>query len=124
MKASGTVLSTVALLLGFYQAPFAHIHPDDTDHPVTSTPVHWHVHHQGPPSSACSISAATDDDDAIDVGWNAQACSFTQIPFDFTVVEPVAPPVIAFSAMPVLIPHRRGHDPPELASRSPRAPPL
>ena len=123
MNVSGTVLSAVALLWGFYQAPFAHIHADDTDHPVTSTPVHWHVHHQSPPNPACSITAPVDDDD-VDVGWNARTCSFTQVPFSFMAAEPVALPIVTLSTVPVLIPQPRGHDPPELASKSPRAPPL
>ena len=123
MRVSGTVLSTLALLLGFYQAPFSHIHADDFDHPASAAPVHWHFHREAPVPPTPLISASTADDDAIDVGWNALRCSFTGIPFVFNIAEAVQPPAPAPVAIPVRILHRRGHDPPELARQSPRAPP-
>lgn len=71
MRVSETILTKLALLLGFYQAPFAHIHADDSDHPVSSTIIQWHVHHDVPSSAPSLIGMPTADDDAIDVGWNA-----------------------------------------------------
>jgi hypothetical protein len=123
VRVSGTVLGTAALLLGFYQAPFAHIHPDDLDHPATSTLVHWHFHHQAPVTPTPLIVAPTDDDDAIDVGWNALRCPVTQVQFDCDIAETVHLPAIALTSVPLPIPQRRGHDPPELAPKLPRAPP-
>jgi hypothetical protein len=120
----GTVLSTVALLLGFYQAPFSHIHPDDFDHPDSSSIIHWHVHHEPASAPTPLMTAPTADDDAIDVGWNALGCSSTHIPFSFEIVEAVNPPTITLSSIPASVPHRRGHDPPVLAGQSPRAPPV
>lgn len=122
MRVSGTVLGTVALLLGFYQAPFSHIHPDDFDHPATSTIIHWHFH-RGAVSPTPLIVAPADDDDAIDVGWNALGCPFAQVQFDCDIAEAVHLPALALTSIPLPIPQRRGHDPPELAPKLPRAPP-
>ena len=124
MSVSGTVLGTAALLLGFYQAPFSHIHLEDFDHPASATLIHWHLHYQAPSAPTPLISALTADDDAIDVGWNALRCSFTGIPFDFNIAETIQPPAVAQTSTPVPAPYRRGHDPPEKAApKSPRAPP-
>ena len=122
MRVSGTILGTAALLLGFYQAPFLHIHPDDFDHPATSTIVHWHFHRSAVSPTPLIVGPA-DDDDAIDVGWNALGCSFTQVHFDCDIAEAVPLPAVALTSIPLPIPQRRGHDPPELAPKLPRAPP-
>ena len=65
VRIGGVTLSVLALLLGFLQAPFDHIHPEDLDHPMTSGPVHVHGHNastgHGP-----FIAPRTDDDDEID----------------------------------------------------------
>lgn len=123
MRVSGTVLGTAALLLGFYQAPFLHIHAEDFDHPATSSLIHWHLHHEAPVSPTPLFVAPTADDDAIEVAWNALRCSFTAIQYDCDVAEAVHLPAIAITAVPLPIPQRRGHDPPELAPKLPRAPP-
>jgi len=101
-------------LLGFYQAPFAHIHTDDIDHPASSTLTHWHLHHESPVAPVAFINAPTADDDAIDVSWNALRCSSTDIPFDFDIAEHVQLQATTLSSTPVAVPQRRGHDPPEL----------
>jgi hypothetical protein len=123
VSVSGTVLCIVALLLGFYQAPFAHIHTDDSDHPA-SPPLHLHLHHQVPTVPAPLISSPTADTDAIDVGWNLLKGSFIEIPFDLAIAGVAHLPTIAFSFAPVPTPRGRGHDPPEPAPKSPRAPPV
>lgn len=124
MRIPGTVLCVVALLWGFYQAPFAHFHPDDLDHPASASLVHWHLHHYEANNVTRTISAQTADDDAIDVGWNAVRCSLAQISCDFDVADIVRAPGMTVTVAPVQIPQRRGHDPPEQTSKSPRAPPL
>ena len=124
MKVLGTVLSTAALMLGFYQAPFSHIHVDDFEHPPSSAPIHWHLHHETTSTPERLLSAPSADDDAIDVGWNVVRCSAIEIPVDLFIAEAVQLPAETFTSTPVLIPHRRGHDPPELALRSPRSPPV
>lgn len=124
MRISGTVLGTAALLLGFYQAPFSHIHAGDFDHPATSSLIHWHFHHEVPATPTPIFIAPTADDDAIDVGWNALRCSFTGIQYDCVIAEAVHLPAIAFASVPLPIPQQRGHDPPELAPKLPRSPPV
>lgn len=124
MRVSGAVLGTAAVLLGFYQAPFAHIHAEDFDHPATSTLIHWHFHYEAPVSPTPLIVAPTADDDAIDVGWNALRCSVTQIQFDCDIAEAVHLPAVALTSIPLPIPQKRGHDPPELTFKLPRAPPF
>jgi hypothetical protein len=124
VKVSGTILATLALLVGFYQAPFSHIHPDDFDHPATSSPVHWHFHHEVPSGPTPLIGAPLADDDAIDVGWNALRSSSAEISFDFDFAETIHIPLTVFTSAPAAVPRQCGHDPPELASKSPRAPPL
>src|SRR5262249_10321676 len=119
----GTIFGGLALLFGFYQAPFAHIHVDDFDHPANGSFVHWHLHHDEP-NFGTALSAPTADDDAIDVGWNAVSSSSPQISCDFDTMEIVRVPAVTVATEPVQIPFRRGHDPPDLARRSPRAPPL
>ncbi|MBV8732375.1 MAG: hypothetical protein JO336_21400 [Acidobacteriia bacterium] len=124
MRVPGTILGALALLVGFYQAPFAHIHVDDFDHPASTSPVHWHLHHDAPSGATPAISAPTADDDAIDIGWNAVKCSFAHISCDFAAAAIVEVSAVQLIAEPVQIPLRRGHDPPDLARKSPRSPPL
>ena len=125
MRVPGTILGGLALLFGFYQAPFAHIHVEDEfDHPASTPVVHWHFHHHQPSGASLAISAPTADDDAIDIGWNVVKCSVTHISSDFAVAAFVEVSAVKVTSEPVQIPLRRGHDPPDLARKSPRAPPL
>ena len=124
MRVSGTILGALALLLGFYQAPFAHIHTDDFDHPASTSLVHWHLHHEESSSTTPAFNAPTADDDAIDVGWNAVRSSSPHISCDFATTEIVQVLAVNVTTEPVQIPLRRGHDPPDVAPKSPRAPPL
>ena len=123
MRVPGTILGALALLFGFYQAPFAHIHPEDSDHPASASLLHWHLPQEFSDATP-AVSAPTADDDAIDIGWNVVKCAFTQIACDFNIVEIAHLPILAANAAALPIPQRRGHDPPELAPKSPRAPPL
>jgi hypothetical protein len=43
---------------------------------------------------------------------------------DFAIAATVEVPAVRPTSEPVQIPLRRGHDPPDLAHKSPRAPPL
>ena len=122
MRRHGAFLSAAALLWGFYQAPFLHIHPEDLEHPVTTGLVHAHV--PEPFAGSAPVAGAyTADDDAIDVRWNVFPPSF--LPFVFHVAisttASVPPLVVRSARVPVL--HRRSHDPPELTPKPPRAPP-
>ena len=121
MRVPGTILSIAALLWGFAQAPFFHIHPEELEHPATSL-AHLHVH-AAPTVPGPSIGAHTDDDDAIDVEWGIappSAVAFLLEPAIFEALDIVPSPVISGA---VVIPQPRGHDPPDLTPRHPRPPP-
>jgi hypothetical protein len=120
MRAPGSIASIAALLWGFQQAPFLHIHPEETDHPAAPVE-HIHVPAHLPPGPA--IYAHTADDDEIDLEWRiAQppaAALVLDLAFSGTVAIPVPPVVSA----PLVTPQPRGHDPPDLIPKQPRAPP-
>ena len=122
MRLTGAILSTATLLWGLYQAPFLHIHPEDLDHPPTPALVHLHVH-ATLPSSTNFISAHTDDDDAVDVGWNPVQPSSLALSFDFIAAETAHIPPLVRASVPLPVPLQRGHDPPGLTPEQPRAPP-
>jgi hypothetical protein len=120
VKVSGLALSFAALSWGFLQAPFLHIHPDDHDHPATP-PVHTH-YHVAQRASAPAIDAA--DDDAIELEWSAMRPSGIDFHCDLGIPEgaSIAAPTFS-SSVAIQVPQYRGHDPPDLDSKQPRAPP-
>lgn len=123
MCVPGTVVSIAALLWGFLQAPFFHIHPEDLDHSATSGPVHVHVR-AASSTSRPAIGALTADDDAVDVPWTIVQPAGVAFAFDLAVAESaVLIPAPAFISVAVPIPQRRGHDPPDVNPKHPRAPP-
>src|SRR5438445_10034033 len=93
VQAAGAVLSIAALFWGFLQAPFLHIHAEETDHPATS-PVHLHVH-VAQRALGPALCAHTADDDAIDVEWRIAPPSAATYSLDLAVsgtVTVAAPP--------------------------------
>ena len=121
MQASGAILSIAALFWGFLQAPFLHIHAEETDHPATSL-AHMHVH-SAQTASGPTICAHTADDDAIDVEWRIAPPSAGVFPLDLIVSGTVTVAAPAVVSIALLIPRPRGHDPPDLTPKQPRAPP-
>jgi len=121
VRASGAILSIASLLLGLVQAPFLHVHGEETDHPAASL-VHLHFHAPEIGSNP-TICAHTADDDAIDVEWRIALPSSVGFPLHLAVSS------TAFIAAPLLIsiavqiPQPRAHDPPDLTSKQPRSPP-
>lgn len=122
MRIGGVILSVLALLWGFLQAPFDHIHPEELDHPATTAPVHLHVHEsfaeRGP-----SIAARTDDDDEIDVLWSVASAGHVVLHASAALSEWVPVPAPSLVSFAVSVPRHRGHDPPEFSPKIPRAPP-
>ena len=122
MGTGKVILSVLALLWGFLQAPFDHIHPEELQHQPTSAPVHLHAHKtstgHGP-----FIAPRTADDDEIDVLWSAATCAKVVLHADAEVAAPVSVPVPSIASATILIPLPRGHDPPEFSPKIPRAPP-
>ena len=121
MRVAGVILSIAALFWGLVQAPFQHIHLEETDHPATP-PVHLHAHvSQKAPGR--TIGAHTADEDAIDVEWCITQPPTGIFALDLAVSESVViePPRVVSAA--VSIPRPRGHDPPDLTPKQPRSPP-
>ena len=107
--------------LGLHQAPFLHIHAEETDHPATS-PAHLHVHlaQKAPGPTICAHTA---DDDAIDVEWRIAPPSATTYSLDLAASGAVTVDGPPADSIALLIPQPRGHDPPDLIPKQPRAPP-
>jgi hypothetical protein len=122
VRAPGAILSTAALLWGFVQAPFFHIHPEDFDHPATATPAHMHIH-LAPVALGPALSALTADDDAVDVEWGIARTSAVSFAVDLSIREAILISAPTFASTAVQIPQQCGHDPPELTPKQPRAPP-
>jgi hypothetical protein len=124
VRTGGVSLGVIALLWGFLQAPFGHIHPGEEleDHQATAAPVHLHVHEtfagHGP-----FIAPHTADDDEIDVLWNAATSASVVVHADAELSERVLVPAPSVASAAILIPRHRGHDPPESSPKIPRAPP-
>ena len=122
MRTRGVILGVLALLWGFLQAPFDHIHPEELEHQAITAPVHLHMHETftgyGP-----LIAPRTADDDEIDVLWSVATSANIVLHADAELGErvPVSDPSLASVA--VLVPRHRGHDPPEFSPKIPRAPP-
>jgi len=121
VRAHGAILSIAALFWGFLEAPFLHVHAEETDHPATSL-AHLHIRAtQIAPGPA--ICAHTADDDAVDVEWRIAPPTASALSIDLAVsatVTVAAPPA---DSIALLIPQPRGHDPPDLTPKQPRAPP-
>jgi hypothetical protein len=122
VRAPGAILSTAALLWGFVQAPFFHIHPEDFDHPAPATLSHVHVR-SAPAAPGPAISALTADDDAVDVEWGIARVSAVSLAVDLSIPDTILIPAPTFVSAAVQTPQQRGHDPPELTPKQSRAPP-
>ena len=121
MRSASTILSTVALLAGFIQAPFIHIHLTVAEHAAAAIS-HLHAHvsqeHSGP-----LIGAHTADEDAIDVEWRIAAARAFDLSWDLAVIETAIVQPLMRSSEAAPPPQPRGHDPPDFNPRSPRSPP-
>ena len=123
MRTGKLILGVVALLWGFVQAPFDHIHPEELEHAVTTSPVHIHEH-ESFTERAPSIASRTDDDDEVDVLWSIATSALFVLHADLTLGERISVPTPSQVSVVVLIPEYPGHDPPEFAPTIPRAPPV
>ncbi len=131
MRWSCTIVSLLALLWGFVQAPFdhvhAHIHADDLDHihgsGISGSGIS-HVHLRSESSDArTSLKAHTADDSAVDVAWSICASSANFFHMDLEAVGQFLPAVELVPSATILSCRLHSHDPPVLASLIPRAPP-
>jgi hypothetical protein len=105
----------------FVQAPFLHVHLEESDHPPAPlTQLHIPKSHG---STGPTIAAHSADDDAIIIEWRIASPPaqpvIADLPVTWTdIYEP--PSVISFATD---VPQPRAHDPPELGPRQPRSPP-
>jgi hypothetical protein len=122
VRTPGAILSTAALVWGFVQAPFFHIHPEDFDHPATATLTHVHFR-SVPVAPGPMLCALTADDDAVDVEWGIARTSAVSFAVDLSIREAIYIPAPTLVSAAVQTPQQRGHDPPELTPKQSRAPP-
>ena len=121
MRTPTAILGLAALFGAFLQAPYLHIHIDISDHPAASPA---HVHAQlASKTSGPAIAAHTADEDAFDVEWTISLLSAAPFPLALAATETavITPPPFASAAL--LMTRPRGHDPPDLVPKQPRAPP-
>jgi hypothetical protein len=121
VQAAGAILSIAVLVLGFLQAPFLHIHAEETNHHATSL-IHFHLH-AAQTASGLTICAHTADDDAIDVEWRIALPSGVAFSLDLAAAGTTAVAATPLVSIVVQIPQPRAHDPPDLIPKQPRAPP-
>lgn len=116
-----TIAATVALLLSFAQAPFAHMHRREPGRSHPATILHSHVGLLSDRSLA--FHGLDGDDDVRPVDWvvlaRDSAPSFVAV-----ISEPLAIPAPVESYELLRVPAPRAHDPPGLPSLPPRAPPV
>jgi len=122
VRTGGVIFGVLALLWGFLQAPFDHIHAEELEHPAIAAPVHLHVHRSFTECGLC-IVPRTDDDAEVDVLWSVATTSPVMLHADVELGERVAVPTPSLASVAVFIPRHRGHDPPGSSSKIPRAPP-
>jgi hypothetical protein len=117
-----TVVAIAGLFYGFVQAPFLHVHAEESDHPGASG-AHWHGLRFAR-GTGLQIGAQTGDDDEIEIAWHATPPLHVTFTVDFAVSPAVIvkPPETTLAAVPV--PRPRGHDPPDLPPQQPRSPPV
>ena len=122
VQAPSIILSIAALFWGFLQAPFFHIHAEELSHPTEPIPVHLHLHlaHQAP---GLAFIAQTPDDDAVETEWSVAQPQPVTILADITVPGKIRVPSPVFTSAVLHVPHKRGHDPPDVSPKQPRSPP-
>jgi len=122
VRISSIIVGILALLWGFLQAPFDHIHPEELEHQATSAPVHIHVHEMltgwGP-----AVAPHTADDDEVDVLWSVTTSAHVVLHANAELGERVTVAGLSRDSEGILVPRHRGHDPPVCSPKIPRAPP-
>jgi hypothetical protein len=119
LRPSSAITVTLALLLSFIQAPFAHTHRRDPDHLHAVGLSHSHF---GLLSGRNLALHVPDDDDVAPIDWVVLTKEFSQ-PFVAITNEPSFVPSLGPQQQVVRTPTARAHDPPLLHAVPSRAPP-
>lgn len=119
-----SLLACMALVLGFIQAPFTHVHEHEETSHHPGAFLHSHYHHSVVPSNTPRVSDLDPDDDAHDLKWFSVAVDHYHLQ-----LAPPAKPFLSFEVAEASEPNitpaiESGHDPPDRLRSSPRAPPL
>lgn len=118
-----SILSNLALLLAFVQAPFMHTHLHEATQKHAGAFLHVHFTSASPVSTSPELRTLDPNEDALYEGW------FSAPPVDFgsitplIQVEPFALPLPELGGWTLETPLQVGHDPPLLCRKSPRGPP-
>ena len=119
MRGAAALQTCLAVLLGFFVAPFQHVHAAD------GGLIHAHFYEIHSPAETSPSFEADDDDHAAARPLN----TFTLLPEAGLAPFVLSPAPVLFAApppffTPVDVVEERGHDPPCLECSIPRAPPF
>jgi hypothetical protein len=119
------VLVNVALLFAFMQAPSLHVHAHEATGRHVAGFLHAHVPHvEAPLSDAAEWRDIDADEDAQFLNWTSITPSYAGLAPVTLVQSAVVLPAPAVSEWQTTILRLRAHDPPNLNSTPPRAPPV
>lgn len=124
MRSLGTVAVTCALLVGFVEAPFLHVHETvgNEDHHAFEQ-VHVHAPVALAPVNGPAVQNLDPADDERTVNW-FQAVSHAEIFLCLAPAEVLIPEPLGLSECLAPPPPVRSHDPPSRSQRPSRAPPV
>jgi hypothetical protein len=116
-------LAVALLATASLQAPFAHVHPGDSDHHHATGFVHTHLSLADHDDSAPEIESHEDDETTINLDWApAAAHRLTVIYVTSIAPAPARPTVVQLGTAPEFIP--RSNSPPIRLHLPARAPPV
>ena len=122
MQSVRAIVGVLVLAWGFVQAPFAHVHSEELEH-HSSSPVHFHLQQVDEDAGTPHIEARTADEDSIDVQWGIASAAPVVLIADLAVA-PTYSNIPELSNCGITVPPQtRGHDPPDISPKQPRAPP-
>jgi hypothetical protein len=124
VRAYQSAVLVLAMFVAFIEAPFLHTHQHESTQHHSGPIFHLHIRSIQHSGNGPEFRGLNPDDDA-------QFLSLVSLtPTDLTPVAPAIPvefftvPAPEISRLMVDAPQRKGHDPPPLTPRNPRAPPL
>ena len=120
---TGVLASAAALLLGFIQAPFFHVHGEELEHSHGSGLAHMHLRVADDGDEGVHMEARTADDDAVDVVWSVARTADSGFHFDFDQTERAVVAAPARLAARITVVTLHSHDPPARDRAHPRGPP-